>query len=239
MSITRLLRAFYGCTDVMVNIEQIHECKSRCRGFTLIEMAIVLVIVGIILVAVLRSEALIDQARVSDLVQITRDLASATREFKNRYHYLPGDLPDANDDLNFTATWAPAGTCDIPLGGNSGDGLINTPTEIECVLPHLFFAGYIESVEMLADPPYMRITRTTDQGILGMRVVATAASIFAGVGYPPTIQHIVEFSTVPLEMAQDLDRKLDDGNLNTGEVQGNVGPPPVDPVAFLAVPLQR
>ncbi|MGH8655026.1 MAG: hypothetical protein ACREYE_23920 [Gammaproteobacteria bacterium] len=58
-------------------------------------------------------------------------------------------------------------------------------------------------------------------------------------GYPPTpaIQHIVELANVPLLTAQDLDRKLDDGNLNTGEVQGNVAPP-VDPVPFLAVPLR-
>jgi hypothetical protein len=194
----------------------------------------------------LRSEALIDQARVSDLVQITRDLANATREFKNRYHYLPGDLPDADADLNFTAAWAaPAGTCDIPPGGNSGDGVINTNAEVECVLPHLFFAGYIESVEMLPALPFMQITKHTDAGVLGIRVVAVATpavSNFAGVaGYPPTptIQHIVEFSNVPRQIAQDLDRKLDDGNLNTGEVQGNVGPPPVDPVVFLAVPLQR
>ncbi|MGH8655778.1 MAG: type II secretion system protein [Gammaproteobacteria bacterium] len=215
---------------------------SLCRGFTLLETAIVLVIAAIILVAVLRGEALIDQARVSDLDQITRDLANATREFKNRYHYLPGDLLNANTDLNFTPPWAPPpGPCDIPPAATSGDGLINTATEINCVLPHLFFAGYIKSVEMLPAAPFMRITRATNQGILGMRVVATAASNFAGVaGYPPTptIQHIVEFSNVPLEMAQDLDRKLDDGNLNTGTVQADANPP-VDPVAFLAVPLQR
>lgn len=213
---------------------------SLSDGFTLIEMAIVLVIVGIILVAVLRGEALIDQARVSDLVQITRDLTNATREFKNRYHYLPGDLLDADTDLNFTPPWGPSpGPCDIPQAPTSGDGLINTDTEIDCVLPHLFFAGYVESVEMLPAAPFMRITRTTDQGILEMRAVATVASNFAGVaGYPPTIQHIVEFSNVPLAMAQDLDRKLDDGNLNAGTVQADVNPP-VDPVAFLAVPLQR
>ena len=225
----------------MGNLKRLYGSRLQSLGFTLVEMAIVLVIVGIILVAVLRGEALIDQARVSDLVQITRDLANATREFKNRYHYLPGDLPDASTDLNFTATWAaPAGTCDIPPGGTSGDGLINTNDEVQCVLPHLVFAGYIESVEMLPDLPFMQITKHTDAGILGIRVVATAASNFAGGAYPPTIQHIVEFSNVPLQMAQDLDRKLDDGKLDDGTVRADVNPdPPVDPVAVLAVPLQR
>lgn len=217
---------------------------SPSRGFTLVELAIMLVIVGIILVAVLRGGALIDQARVSDLVQITRDLANATHEFKNRYHYLPGDLLNANEDLDFTPPWAaPPAHCDIPPPAPpSGDGLINTQREIECVLPHLFFAGYIESVEMLLAAPYMRITKHTDAGILGISVVATAFSNFAPLlvpgGYPLTIQHIVEFSNVPLLMAQDLDRKLDDGILNTGAVQANVHPP-VDPVLFLAVPLHR
>lgn len=218
------------------NLRRLYCARAPSHGYTLIELAIVLVIVGIILVAVLRSEALIDQARVADLVQITRDLANATREFKKRYHYLPGDLPNASADLNFTPPWAPPpGPCDIPLGGN---GLIDTNTEVDCVLPHLFFAGYIESVEMLPNPPFMQITKHTNAGILGISVVATAASSFAGLAYPPTIQHIVEFSNVPLQMAQDLDRKLDDGKLNAGNVQGNADPP-VDPVAFLAVPLQR
>lgn len=228
----------------MVNIERLNHRHSRCHGFTLVELAIALVIVGLILLVLLRGEALIDQARLSDLEQITRDLSSAARAFKSRYQYLPGDLVNANQDLNFPAAvpWAPpSGQCDIPPAPTSGDGLITTQAEIDCVLPHLFFAGYIESVEMLPAAPFMRITKNTDAGILGLRVVATTASNFAAVaGYPPSpaIQHIVEFANVPLLMAQDLDRKLDDGNLNTGEVQGNVAPP-VDPVAFLAVPLHR
>lgn len=226
----------------MINLRR--SSVSPSHGYTLIEIAIVLTIVAIILVAVLRGGALIDQARVSDLVQITRDLANATREFKNRYHYLPGDLPNASADLNFTPPWPPPpGPCDIPPGGTSGDGLINTDTEIKCVLPHLFFAGYIESVEMLPVEPFMQITKHTDAGILGIRVVATAdddSKFVAVANYPPTttIQHIVEFANVPLAMAKDLDRKLDDGDLNNGNVQGNLDPP-VDPVAFLAVPLQR
>lgn len=227
--------------DVMVNIDQLNDFKSRCRGFTLVELAMVLLIVGLLLLVVLRGGALIDQARLSDLEQIIGDLSSAARAFKSRYQYLPGDLVNANQDLNFPAAapWAPPpGQCDVPPAATSGDGLINTAVEIECVLPHLFFAGYIESVEILPARPFMRIIKHTDAGILGIRVVATATSNFAAVAsYPPAIQHIVELANLPLLMAQDLDRKLDDGNLNNGEVQGNAAPP-VDPVAFLSVPLR-
>ena len=58
--------------------------NSRTRGFTLVEIAIVLVIVGLMLAGVFKGQALIDSARVSSMASEVTGIRSAWYSFQDR-----------------------------------------------------------------------------------------------------------------------------------------------------------
>ncbi len=61
------------------------------RGFTLVELAIVLVIIGIILGAILKGQALIQNARAKRVLNDMKGLEAMTWTFYDRYGFFPGD----------------------------------------------------------------------------------------------------------------------------------------------------
>ena len=65
--------------------------KSKNSGFTLIELAIVLVIIGIILGAILKGQALIQNARAKRVLNDMKGLEAMVWTFYDRYGYFPGD----------------------------------------------------------------------------------------------------------------------------------------------------
>ncbi|MBI5641422.1 MAG: prepilin-type N-terminal cleavage/methylation domain-containing protein [Nitrospirae bacterium] len=72
------------------------------KGFTLVELAIVLVIIGIILGAVLKGQDLINNAKAKRLVSDTQGLTAIAYTFSDRYGRFPGDC-DNDGDLNYAA----------------------------------------------------------------------------------------------------------------------------------------
>ena len=70
----------------------------KCRGWTLIEIAIVLAVVGIILgiVASTSGKSLIGASHSQAVQASVKDLSEAIVRFRERYGYLPGDMPNAS-----------------------------------------------------------------------------------------------------------------------------------------------
>lgn len=93
--------------------------KKSQSGFTLVEIAIVLVIVGLLLGAVLKGQELIFNTRVKSTFNMSRELTAAVSAYQDRYRALPGDDGQA-------ATRFPSAAV-VPTNGNS-NGLINWAT---------------------------------------------------------------------------------------------------------------
>jgi prepilin-type N-terminal cleavage/methylation domain-containing protein len=91
---------------------------SYSKGFTLIEMAVVLVIIGLIVGGVLVGQDLIRAAGVRATISQVEKYNTAANTFREKYNYLPGDIKDP-DASNFG--FQPRGTCP---GEGDGNGLI-------------------------------------------------------------------------------------------------------------------
>ena len=59
-------------------------------GFTLVELAIVMIIIGLLIAGVLKGQALINNARVTSTVAQTKAIEAATTTFKDTYAALAG-----------------------------------------------------------------------------------------------------------------------------------------------------
>jgi len=103
--------------------------KSRCKtqGFTFIELTIVLVIIALIIGAILMGQTLIRSAQLRSVMDDVDGYKKAVILFKDQYHELPGDMPNA------TAFWGSAAGCPTPTQTNiaqvatcngNGDGVI-------------------------------------------------------------------------------------------------------------------
>jgi len=96
--------------------------NSRTSGFTLVEAAIVLLILGLLLGGVLRGQELIFNSKIKASFNLTREVSAAMNAYLERYGQLPGDDPQA-------AQRFPSA---VPLPVN-GNGDRNIPDEGGCV----------------------------------------------------------------------------------------------------------
>src|SRR5674476_678557 len=69
------------------------------NGFTLIEIAIVLVIIGLLLGGVLKGQELITSARVRNLISQQDGIKAAYFGFLDRFRALPGDYSLATTNI--------------------------------------------------------------------------------------------------------------------------------------------
>ena len=94
---------------------------SSQRAFTLIELSIVLVIIGLIVGGVLTGRSLIEASYVRAQMSQIEKINTAVNTFYEKYGYLPGDLtPTAATQFNFTVPASRTGTA----GRGDGNGVL-------------------------------------------------------------------------------------------------------------------
>lgn len=94
--------------------------RAACRGFTLIEMAVVLVIIALVSGGIIIGRDMIEAATLRQQLRQIEDIRAGVGAFRARYHYLPGDLPAVEAAaLGFTPR---AGT----RGRGDGNGVLET-----------------------------------------------------------------------------------------------------------------
>jgi prepilin-type N-terminal cleavage/methylation domain-containing protein len=94
--------------------------RSRQAGFTLVEIAIVLVIIGLLLGGVLKGQELIENSRIKSIVNDMKAVQAGYNGYIDRYKAIPGD-----EAIATMAARGWAGT----VGGNGNGVLLITAAQ--------------------------------------------------------------------------------------------------------------
>lgn len=209
--------------------------KSQ-RGFTLVELAIVLVIVGLLISGILKGQELIANAQVNASVAKAKAIEGAIITFRDNYYYLPGDLNNAATKLQACAgVCATNGNQDNRIGTNAtfvGAKVIGTISEDMAAFAHLAAANLLGEVS--SNPTAVEFGLTAPSapvggGFLvgisnGTSSAGTTATALPQAGHMLALVNsasgaVAATSTVMTPgQSERFDRKMDDGAPNTGSV---------------------
>jgi prepilin-type N-terminal cleavage/methylation domain-containing protein len=187
----------------------------RQSGFTLIEIAIVLVIIGLLLGGILKGQELITQGRIRNVSNDFQSVTAAINLYQDRYRALPGDDPSAATRWTATGSTTTSGSGDGTIGtGTAGSPAYNstTPTdESRLFWQHLRLAGLVGG--------------PTTTGAVGTANPPNAASGITGVqnGAFGINGIVICSNNLPAKIAQAIDTQFDDGIASTGTVRGTTG----------------
>ena len=243
---------------------------SRCTphrmtsGFTLVELSIVLVIIGLVIGGIFVGQDLIKAAQIRQQITQLQNLETEINTFKVKYNCLPGDCANATDffGTSFDGMLVANGNGDgfimstiggnytqgNSLSGNAVSGNSHTGTELDQLFVHLNAAGlgkYLFADAYGALTVYgfglphdayggaMLVTRLDDADpqvghspfMHGTAIVigGVHVSIPSYKYYNSSSYYIMDFGNnspayIPVDVAQAIDTKIDDGLPQSGMV---------------------
>jgi prepilin-type N-terminal cleavage/methylation domain-containing protein len=205
--------------------------RTDQRGFTLLELVILLLIVGVLVAGVLKGQEMITNAKVKRVAGQLDEIRAAYLGFEDRYRALPGDYSSAHLTLN----------CGAPCPRGNGDRRIReqeTPaagSEVrEDILAwtHLATSGFLRGDYHMADGagepndgntpknPYSVFLQIAFDGHYGLQGTGIAR------------HNLKSGAQIPVQVLAEVDRKMDDGMPYTGIVQFSAysvsGPAPLE-----------
>jgi prepilin-type N-terminal cleavage/methylation domain-containing protein len=203
-----------------------HAMKSHQKGFTLVEIAIVLVIIGLLLGGVLKGQELINSAKVKNMVNDFRSTSALVYGYQDRFKSFPGDqtqvqLTDAFGAAAAATACAPAaaaGHCVSNNGRIDGDWNAAAVTDESFVFwQHVRLANLATGATNTGDANYL--PRNADGGRLGVESgisgAGAAAPFIAGMRGAV----FVCSDGILGRYVRQIDSTMDDGNTAGGSVQ--------------------
>ena len=189
---------------------------KRNQGFTLVEIAIVLVIIGLLLGGILKGQEMITQAKIKNLIADFSGVSAAYHGYQDRYRAIPGDDPGA------LARWA------APAVNGNGNGVVGGTYNNACALAiescsfwdHLRRSGFVAGTGPLQ--PFNAVT-----GFIGVQTGNGAVAPAAALG--GFVSLLLCSANMPDKMAIAVDTQMDDSDARTGTVRGQLhvgGPNP-------------
>jgi prepilin-type N-terminal cleavage/methylation domain-containing protein len=178
--------------------------KRNASGFTLIEIAIVLVIIGLLLGGVLKGQELITGARVRNLISQQDGIKAAFFGFQDRFRALPGDYAAAGTNINgVTINGDGNGRIDGPNGAGTYETLL--------AWNHLTAAGFLNgSYTLAASNTSIPIDTNNPKNPYSVYIQIIYDGNY-GTGTPPQKHNLKTGNQVPVEIIAEVDRKVDDG----------------------------
>lgn len=191
--------------------------KNQQRGFTLVEIAIVLVIIGLLLGGVLKGQELINSAKVKNIANDFRTIPLFIYGYQDKFKRLPGDDPNA--DTRFGSNGTKATT---PSGHVLGDGIIAGKWNSKVVTDenvlfwqHVRLSGLAAGSTDFSDSAKASLPSNAEGGTVGIQMAAPIKGL-SGTYYICSMG-------INSKLAQQLDTTLDDGSGDKGSLRAQEG----------------
>ncbi|MBF0139277.1 MAG: type II secretion system protein [Magnetococcales bacterium] len=189
-----------------------HSKRAHQSGFSLIEIAIVLVIIGLLLGGVMKGQTMVQNSKIKRIATDTQSVQSAINAYIDSYWQLPGD--DNRASAHFAG-----------VGNGSANGVIVglfepanlTTDETALAWNHLRCAELVKGSCVAA----------ATANVLPRNPVGGTLGIADGRDPTPTMvlgiaKKVVCMGSIPSAYAEAYDSQQDDGVGDTGDVRGSV-----------------
>ncbi len=163
-------------------------------GFTLVEIAIVMVIIGLLIGGVLKGQAMIQNAKVKRVVKQADEFRAVIMAFYDKYGVYPGDENNANIPPGDTAN-------------GDGDGLMENAERFD------LFTDLVEAGLISGNFNGANVATHVFGGNVQVYWVNPPGA--------PGPGHYIRFDNLPWDVCQEIDTKYDDGVYNTGSIVAN------------------
>lgn len=182
------------------------------QGFTLVEIAIVLVIVGVIVGATLKGREIITNAKVKRLYAQSQELRAAVYGYQDKYGYLPGDDPKTEYHAGFASSQRGNGDGDIDIASSVYCPDTTSGGEACEAWDHLRQGGFISGSR-----------RQSPKHPFGAHIgLINGANGSSGAPALWTQNTTVAcFQNIEADIAAQIETTFDDGNYQTGAIRGN------------------
>lgn len=186
--------------------------RKNQKGFTLVEVAIVLVIVGLLIGGVLKGREMITNAKLKRIEGDHTSISAAMFSYQDRYLQLPGDDSGASDRFSVYAAADPVngdgtGTIDGAWDATaSADITATQQPETNLFYAHLRAAGFLPG----SGTDDTKLTHAYG-GHIGVQNSSLGIS-----------GHVTVFSAMDGAVVRILESRLDDSAPDSGRIQLNV-----------------
>ena len=182
----------------------------RQTGFTLVEIAIVLVIIGLLLGGVLKGQELINSAKVKNFINDFKSVPLFIYGYQDKFKALPGDDANPVGHLGTAATL-------VAANGTLGNGVIEgNYNSVTGTHETVAFWQQVRLANLAAGPtafttPATDVPTNADGGRIGIQ----SATPITGM----TGSYFVCSEGIQGKFAKQIDTTMDDGNTATGSVR--------------------
>jgi prepilin-type N-terminal cleavage/methylation domain-containing protein len=186
--------------------------RSQQSGFTLVEIAIVLVIIGLLLGGILKGQELINSAKVKNLANDFRVIPTYIYAYQDKFKSLPGDDTQVVAHVGASGTQGGAGAGNGVIDG-AWNAAAGSGAETALFWQHVRLANLAAGPTDVTDAEY--VPKNAVGGILGVSSMTTAQVQITGM----TGTYQVCSKGILGKFAKQLDIQMDDGQTHTGSMR--------------------
>lgn len=195
--------------------KHLHQKSMHRNGFTLVELSIVLVIIGLIIGGVLTGQQIIQNARINNAVNGIQAYQAQFQTYEQNYGAKPGDDPSA-------LTRFPSLAEITNVANGNGDGKIGTSTSFDTS------ATSGAATESLSVWAHLRAAGLVKNQVTNGSTAIQPPNPFGGIfgfqngAFGVFTTTVLCLDKVSAGAAQAVDARLDDGTSNAGSIQATV-----------------